>query len=59
MKPSAKLMRMHRSIYLAHGWTTTQGAEIYAAIMVMSPMLLAAVPTVVAYAENLTLRYPK
>ena len=44
---------------IAHEYATEKMPEIYAAVAAMSPALMAAVPKVLAYADNTILRYPK
>ena len=43
---------------IAHEYATEKMPEIYAAVAAMSPTLLAAVPKVVTYAEQMISRYP-
>lgn len=43
---------------IAHEYATEKIQEIYAAVATMSPVLLAAVPQVIAYARNTIQRYP-
>lgn len=43
---------------IAHEYATEKMPDIYAAVAVMSPTLLAAVPKVVTYAEHMIARYP-
>ncbi len=43
---------------IAHEYASEKMPEIYAAVAAMSPTLLAAVPKVVTYAEQMIARYP-
>jgi hypothetical protein len=44
---------------IAHEYATEKMLEIYAAVATMSPALLAAVPKVIAYADDMIQRYPE
>lgn len=43
---------------IAHEYATEKMQEIYAAVAAMSPALLAAVPKVIVYANNIIRKYP-
>lgn len=43
---------------ISHEYATEKMLEIYTAVAIMSPALLAAVPKVIAYARNTIQRYP-
>lgn len=43
---------------IAHEYATEKMLDIYTAVAAMSPALLAAVPKVIAYAQNTIQRYP-
>lgn len=44
---------------IAHEYATEKMREIYSAVAAMSPALLAAVPAVIAYADEIIRKYPK
>lgn len=44
---------------IAHEYSNEKMSEIYEAVISLSPSLLVAVPKVIAYANNLTRRYPE
>jgi hypothetical protein len=44
---------------IAHEYATEKMLEIYGAVATMAPALLAAVPKVIAYANNTIRKYPK
>jgi hypothetical protein len=44
---------------IAHEYATEKMLEIYGAVATMAPVLLAAVPKVIAYANNTIRKYPK
>jgi hypothetical protein len=44
---------------IAHEYATEKMLEIYTAVAALSPTLLAAVPKVMAYAEDIIQRYPE
>lgn len=55
---AAELIRIRELRNLiAHEYATEKMLEVYGAVAAMSPVLLAAVPKVISYAENTVQRY--